>query len=139
MFENRVKRSMLIDRKKLLIVCTVLIIIGVTVILFKINNLAIKYREHDRKKAFINSSNNAVNQASAYFARNLDPKILKSEPNIGNVSIAELAKINASLNDFEGFVRIVVLEDETFYYINISNNAYSYSGNQKDLKMSSVK
>lgn len=90
---------------------------------------------------FIIDVKNISNHASNYFAKNIDPIINKSDRLEADVEVSDLTSdaITNALEDYEGIVKIVILNDKTYYYLNIKNNKYKYSGNLNDLIIENIK
>lgn len=90
---------------------------------------------------FIIDVKNISNHASSYFAKNIDPIINKSDRLEADVEVSDLTSdaITNALEDYEGIVKIVILNDKTYYYLNIKNNKYKYSGNLNDLIIENIK
>lgn len=114
------------------------IIIVVTIVFCMFIPKATKYIEINRQNVFISDVKNINNLASEYFLRNLDPLIDKNVPNEGYVDIQILDK-NNEYKDYKGIIKIIITKNNTNYYINVSNETYTYSGNIKDLNLKNIK
>lgn len=123
------------------IIIPIIVLFAILFCLFmpKMINFINKFLDNNAKNNFIIDVKNINNLASAYFLRNLNPKIDVSEPNEGFVNIDLLTESNNKYIDYEGQVKIVIVNNNTNYYVNISNNKYYYSGNIKDLILENIK
>ena len=123
------------------IIIPIIIIFATLFCLFmpKTINFINKFLDNNAKNNFIIDVKNINNLASNYFFRNLDPKIDISEPNEGFVNIYLLTENNDKYIDYEGQIKVVIVNNNTNYYVNISNSKYYYSGNIKDLIIENIK
>ena len=127
--------------KKIIIISVILILLLLSIGLIINKNKIKNYLELKQKKDFIIEVQNIMNVASNYFLRVLDPKIDKTEPVVGEVTITKLIKENY-LNEktkIKGKIKISLLGDKTNYIIIVSNDKYYYTGNYDDLDMNTIK
>lgn len=127
--------------KKIIIISVILILFLLSIGLVINKNKIKNYLELKQKKDFIIEVQNIMNVASNYFLRVLDPKIDKTEPVVGEVTITKLIKENY-LNEktkIKGKIKISLLGDKTNYIIIVSNDKYYYTGNYDDLDINTIK
>lgn len=119
----------------------IIVLFAILLCLFmpKTVNFVDNFIEKNEKNNFIVDVKSINKLASSYFLRNLDPKINKSKPNEGYVDIGILTENENAYRNFKGKVKIVIVNNNTNYYVNVSNEKFSYSGNINDLSLENIK
>ena len=114
--------------------------LGVGITLIIISQIYVFNKQDLNINNFIVDVKNISNYASSYFNKNVDPSINETIKIEKEVDIKEVIPGNIkSYNDYQGTIKIAIVNNKVYYYLNIKNNNYKYSGNLDDLIIGNIK
>lgn len=114
--------------------------LGVGITLIIISQIYVFNKQNLNINSFIVDAKNISNYASSYFNKNIDPSINETIKIEKEVDVKEVIPDNIkSYNDYQGTIKIAIVNNKVYYYLNIKNNNYKYSGNLDDLIVENIK